>query len=479
MLFNSLPFAAFFIIFFFLYWFVFNRKLKLQNLFLLIGSYVFYSWWDWRFLFLIIGNSLLNYLLGIYMDRIKNQKTKDLLMSIGTVAGIGSLIYYKYANFFIVSFVEAFSKFHIHLNIHTVNLVLPLGISFYTFRTLSYLFDINNGKMKPTSDWVAFFSFVAFFPCLLSGPIDRAKSLIPQLEKKREFTYDGAVDALRQILWGFFKKMVIADNLAPIANDIFEHYHRLPASTLVLGVFYSAIQLYTDFSGYSDMAIGIGRLLGFRVAKNFDYPFFAQSIPEFWRKWHISLTQWISDYVYTPLSLKFRDYGKLGVTMAIMINFTLIGMWHGASWRFVIFGMLNGVYLVPLILRGTINKNKKLDPNKPWPSFAEFRNMLQTFVLINISIILFKAESVSQAVEFFGRIFSKSIIHYPKNAQPFFILVITLFLIIEWGQRNKQHVLEGLNLQMSKPVRWALYSFLIMSIMVFTGHEEPFIYFKF
>ena len=206
MLFNSLPFAAFFIIFFFLYWFVFNRKLKLQNLFLLIGSYVFYSWWDWRFLFLIIGNSLLNYLLGIYMDRIKNQKTKDLLMSIGTVAGIGSLIYYKYANFFIVSFVEAFSKFHIHLNIHTVNLVLPLGISFYTFRTLSYLFDINNGKMKPTSDWVAFFSFVAFFPCLLSGPIDRAKSLIPQLEKKREFTYDGAVDALRQILWGFFEK---------------------------------------------------------------------------------------------------------------------------------------------------------------------------------------------------------------------------------------------------------------------------------
>jgi len=268
--FNSIPFVCFFIVFFFLYWLVFNRSLKLQNLFILLGSYVFYGWWDWRFLVLLVSYSLLNYLLGYYIYKATAQKTKIILKNIGVLVGLGTLFYFKYTNFFIASFLTAFAKFNIHLNIHTLALALPLGISFYTFRTLSYLFDIKNGKIKPATNWVTFFSFVAFFPTLLSGPIDKAKTLIPQFEKKRKFQYDVAVDAIRQILWGIFKKIVIADKLADITNPIFDNYHSYPGSTLALATVYYAVQLYADFSGYSDMAIGLARLMGFEVTRNFD-----------------------------------------------------------------------------------------------------------------------------------------------------------------------------------------------------------------
>jgi alginate O-acetyltransferase complex protein AlgI len=356
MIFNSAPFFIFFTAFFLLYWLVFNRNLKLQNLLILTGSYVFYAWWDWRFLFLLAGYSLLNFLLGLYMGRVKSQRAKNWLMYTGVIAGLGSLLYFKYSNFFITSLLGIFPR----LDIHTIQLILPLGISFYTFRTLSYLFDIHKGKMQPTTNWVAFFAFVAFFPCLLSGPVDKAKTLLPQLQAKRNFNYTNAADALRQILWGLFKKIVIADNLSLVTNNVYDNYLHLPGSTLLIGIVYFAIQLYADFSGYSDMAIGIARLLGFNITRNFDYPFFAQNIAEFWRKWHISLTSWLTEYVFTPLSITFRDYDKWGLVMAIMINFTLIGIWHGANWTFVLFGILHGFYYIPLIIKGTLNKKKKI-----------------------------------------------------------------------------------------------------------------------
>jgi len=482
MSFNSLPFIVFFVVFFFLYWFIFHRNLKFQNLLILAGSYFFYCWWDWHFLFLLILNSSLNYALGYYMAKATNQRTKSILLYIGVLAGVGSLVYFKYTNFFITSFISAFEKIHIIINIHTINIALPLGISFYTFRTLSYLFDINKEKFKPTSDIVVFFSFVAFFPCLLAGPIDKAQTLIPQLLKKREFNYEKAVDAMRQILYGLFKKIVIADNLAQVTNNIFDNYHHLPGSTLALGVFYYSIEMYTDFSGYSDMAIGFARLIGFDITKNFNFPFFSQSIAEYWRKWHMSLTKWLTEYLFTPLSIALRDYGKMGLILAIIINLTVIGIWHGANWTFVLFGLLHGIYFIPLILKGTMNKNKKIDPDKLLPSFSEFVNMLKTFILVNFAFIFFRSDTVSQAFSIIRRICSISLIQFPQNSKPYFIPVIIVFLLVEWIQRNKQHVLQIENIKQGS-LRWGIYFVLFVTILIFVSAGDQtnngFIYVKF
>ncbi len=263
MVFNSLEFVIFFPVFFLLYWFVFGRNKRAQNIFFLFGSYMFYSWWDWRFLFLLIGSSMANYFLGIYIDKTENEKSKKILVFLGLILGVGGLLVFKYYNFFIDSLISAFATFDIKLNIHSLNLILPLGISFYTFRAISYLLDINNGKVRPSTDFVVVFSYIAFFPCLVAGPIDRAGTFIPQMERIRKFDYSQARDAMQQILWGLFKKVVIADNCSKCTNAIFENYQTLPASSLLLGAFYFTIQVYADFSGYSDMAIGFSQLLGF------------------------------------------------------------------------------------------------------------------------------------------------------------------------------------------------------------------------
>jgi alginate O-acetyltransferase complex protein AlgI len=479
MLFNSLPFAIFFILFFFLYWFVFNRNIKLQNLLILTGSYVFYAWWDWRFLFLLIGSSLLNYWLGLLLYKSNNEKRRNLLLWVGLIQGLGSLLFFKYCNFFIKSIIVAFSEFNIKFDIHTLNIILPLGISFYTFRTLSYLLDIKKGKIKPTDDWIVFFSYVSFFPCLISGPIDRPKTLIPQLEKKRVFDYTQASDGMRQILWGFFKKIVIADNCAVFTTQIFDHYKTLPASSLLFGTFLFTIEIYADFSGYSDIAIGVANLLGFKVIRNFDFPFFAQNIADFWRKWHISLTSWLTDYVFTPLSIYFRDYGKLGLIFAILINFTAIGIWHGANWTFVLFGFLHGCYYIPLILNGSINKKKKINTM----SFKAFLNMVGLFVLVMLTFIIFRSDSLSQAFDYYHRLFSPSIfsglvIDEKVNT----IATLTAFVIMmiaEWFQRDKQHALQ-IDFIKAFPIRALIYFILIFAILFFSPTKSAdFIYFKF
>ncbi len=478
MLFTTIPFTLFFVVFFCLYWFVFGKSLKLQNLLILTGSYIFYAWWDWRFLFLLVGFSLIIFLLGGYMSKTQSQRTKNMLMYTGTVIGLGLLLYFKYTNFFILSFMVAFAKLHVHLDIHTLDIILPIGISFYTFRALSYLFDIHKGKTEPTDDWVVFFSFVAFFPCLLSGPIDKSKTLIPQLERKREFTYEKGADAMRQILWGFFKKMVIADGLAGFTNDIYANYHTLSASTLLMGIFYFAIQLYADFSGYSDMAIGIARLLGFNVTKNFNFPFFAQNIADFWRRWHISLTTWLTDYVFTPLSITFRDYDTMGLIMAILVNFTLIGIWHGSNLTFVLFGFLHGCFYIPLILKGTLNKKNKLNPDKALPTFKELIAMLQTFILASFSFILFRSDNIRDAFGFFKRLFSKSLLSLPSSGR-LFIPIVIILLVIEWIQRNKEHVLQIERIRYAS-VRWGIYLAIIIAIgFFFRADTKTFMYVKF
>lgn len=483
MIFNSIPFFLFFSLFFLLYWLVFKNNVSFQNLLVLAGSYLFYAWWDWRFLFLLAGSSLLNYYLGIYIAKSKNEKQRKLLLFVGLLQGIGGLIFFKYYNFFVTSFADAFSVFNIKIEANTLQLILPLGISFYTFRTISYLLDIDNEKTEPTTSWVVFFSYVAFFPSLVAGPIDRANLLIPQLERKRVFEYDKATDGMRQILWGLFKKVVVADNCAIITNQIFDNYASLPASSLVMGAFVYTIQLYADFSGYSDMAIGFARLLGFNITKNFNFPFFAQNIALFWQRWHISLTSWMTEYVYTPLSFIFRKYGKMGLVAAILLNFLIIGLWHGANWTFVCFGFLHGCYFIPLIIRGTINKKVQVQSDKMLPSFSEFRNMLATFILVAITNIIFRADNISQALDYYKHIFSLSIFSFPSlkiNMNTISAIIFScMTLLIEWLGKKQEYAITVLVRKFSKPVRWAFYYAIAIIIFLFAAKEQQFIYLQF
>jgi len=486
MLFNSSPFLVFFLFFFLVYWLVFKNLLRLQNLFLLLGSYLFYAWFDWRFLFLLIGSSLLNYFLGIWIAKSEKPRQKKIFLFIGLFLGIGTLLLFKYFNFFISSLQPVFT------NLHTLNLILPIGISFYTFRTLSYLLDVDKKKIEPVTDWIVFFNYVSFFPSVISGPIDRATLLVPQLRMKRVFRYPEATDGIRQLLWGLFKKIVIADNCATLVNYVFEDQNSLPASTLLAGAFFYTLQIYADFSGYSDMAIGIARLIGFNITKNFDYPFFAQNIAEFWRKWHISLTSWMTDYVFTPLNIAFRRQETTGLFFSILINFTIIGIWHGANWTFVLFGFLHGCFFIPLIIRGSINKRGTIAKEAVLPTLREFWNMFSTFLLVMLTFILFRSSSLENAFSYYSHLFSSTLLSAPlsgfqRNTVPL-IFFSSLMLIIEWFQRDKQHALQ-LNLQeddiqitkniVAKSLRWTFYIFLIFSILCFEGREQDFIYLKF
>jgi alginate O-acetyltransferase complex protein AlgI len=483
MLFNSIPFALFFSLFFLSYWVLFDKHLTLQNLLILAGSYLFYAWWDPRFLLLLFGSSLLNYFLGLAIHRSGKEKTRNFLLGVGLVQGLGCLAFFKYFNFFIQSFISAFSALRIRSDITTLNIILPLGISFYTFRTLSYLLDIKRRKIEPTRDWIVFLSYVSFFPCIISGPIDRPETLIPQLEKRRVFNYGQASDGMRQILWGLFKKIIIADNCAVFTSGTFDHYTALPASALLAGIFLYTIQIYADFSGYSDMAIGLSSLLGFKITRNFNFPFFAQNIADFWRRWHISLTSWLTDYVFTPLAIYFRDYGKAGLIAAILINFTAIGIWHGPNLTFVLFGFLHGCYYIPLILRGEMNKKEKMRKDRLLPTPAAFGKMAGTFTLVMFTFVIFRADTLSQAFSYYGSLFSPSLFSRFAITEKVNTLVtlacIVLMLLAEWFQRDKQHALQ-IDFITQFPFRALIYFGLILIILFFSPTiNADFIYFKF
>lgn len=487
MLFNSLEFVLFFISFFILYWFVFKQNVKFQNVLILIASYIFMGWWDIRFLLVLIISSIINFVLGIYIAKAEdNENRQRLLLRLGLLHGLGSLLFFKYCNFFIQSFVGAFDAFGVHLNIHTLNIILPLGISFYTFRAMSYLMDIESGKTEPVKDWVVFFSYLSFFPSSLSGPIDKARDFVPQLERSRTFDKVVAADGLRQILWGLFKKVVIADNCSGITAQVFEQYHIYPGSTLVVVAFLYTIEIYADFSGYSDMAVGIARLLGFNIMNNFRLPFFAQNIAEFWQKWHISLTTWMTEYVFTPLSFIFRAQGKRGTILAIIINFVLVGLWHGANWTFIVYGFLHGCYFIPLILKGTVNANKVIAKDSFFPTFKEFANVLGTFLLVMLTLIIFNSHSLSQAVDYYKHLFSSSLFSAPALPAgmrmiklQLTMVFIGIMFIIEWIGRQQTYAIANLGLTWYRPLRWTMYYVLIFLIFYFSGNEQQFIYFQF
>ena len=482
MIFNSIEFLIFFVVVFSLYYFILKEKTKPQNILLLVASYVFYAWANWKILPLLAVTTAVFYGLGIVAFEAKTEKRKSLFTLLGVVFGLGTLLYFKYFNFFISSFKDLFESFGLQTNWHTFKIIVPIGISFYTFRLLSYIIDIQRGKIEPTRDIIAFAAYVAFFPCILAGPIDRPVTLIPQLQSKRVFDYPLAVDGVRQFLWGLFKKTLIADNCAIYVNQVFESYQNQTGSTLLLAAIFYSFQMYADFSGYTDMAIGVAKVLGFRVTKNFDYPYFAQNIAEFWRKWHISLTSWLTDYVFMPLNVKWRDWGKWGMILAIIVNFVLCGLWHGDNWTFVLWGFYHGLLFIPLILSGAMYKKNKIETYKcGFPKLKVLLKIMLTFGLVTLGMVLFRAESIEQAFEYLGGMINKNLLSMPLLMDrtyyiPVFILIM---LIVEWVGRKNQFGLEKLGITWKPVYRYAMYYAVVLLILLFGGKEQVFIYFQF
>jgi len=482
MLFNSIEFAIYLPIVFILYWFVTNRRLKLQNSLLVIASYVFYGWWDWRFLSLIIFSSCIDYLVGVGLSKTEDERKRKLLLWTSIAINIGFLGFFKYFNFFAESFAEAFTFLGKPIEASRLNIILPVGISFYTFQTLSYSIDVYKRKLNPTKDIISFFAFVSFFPQLVAGPIERATNLLPQFYKKRVFNYEKAVDGMRQILWGLFKKVVIADNCAQLANQIFESHTELNGSTLLLGALFFTFQIYGDFSGYSDIAIGTSRLFGFNLMQNFNFPYFSRDIAEFWRRWHISLNTWFRDYLYIPLG---GSHG--GTWMKIrntFIIFLVSGFWHGANWTFILWGFLNACYFLPLMLSN--NNRKNLDTiaeGKLLPSLKEVFQMVTTFGLTVLAWIFFRAETVSQAITYLSGIFSTSLFQIPSHFDRLkalnTVVLIVIFLVIEWIGRDNQFAIQKLGLKWKSSLRNALYYGIVLIILWYGGEKQQFIYFQF
>ena len=480
MLFNSIEFGIFLPIVFFLYWFVFNKGLKIQNILLLIASYIFYGWWDWRFLSLIVFSSVVDYIVGIRLSVTEEKTKRKLLLSISLIVNLGLLGFFKYYNFFIENFTQAFTFLGQNIEANRLRIILPVGISFYTFQTLSYSIDVYRRKLEPTRDIISFFAFVSFFPQLVAGPIERASNLLPQFYKKREFLSTKAFDGVRQILWGLFKKIVIADGCAEYVNYVFDNQSSLGGSTLVIAAVLFAFQIYGDFSGYSDIAIGTARLFGFDLMRNFAFPYFSRDIAEFWRRWHISLSTWFRDYLYIPLGgSRVNTVKKIRNTFVIFI---VSGFWHGANWTFIIWGFLNALYFLPLML---LKKNRKntdtVAENKVFPNLREIFQMTTTFALTVLAWIFFRAENLKSALDYIKSIFSASILSIPYKT-PILLLSLTgVLLLAEWLQRDKQHALQFDTQKTPAFVRWSVYYVVIIGIFIFGKFDSAyeFIYFQF
>ena len=484
MLFNSIEFVVFLPIIFILYWSLSDRNLKLQNILLLIASYFFYGWWDSRFLSLIIFSSSIDYIVGILLSKTEDENKRKNLLLTSIFVNIGFLGFFKYFNFFSESFTQAFTLLGQPFEASRLNIILPIGISFYTFQTLSYSIDVYKKKISPTKDIIAFFSFVSFFPQLVAGPIERATNLLPQFYKKRKFDYLKAIDGLKQILWGLFKKVVIADNCAIIVNDIFVNYASYSASTLVLGVIFFAFQIYGDFSGYSDIAIGTARLFGFNLKQNFAFPYFSRDIAEFWRRWHISLSTWFRDYLYIPLGgSRGSAYKKI---RNIFIIFIVSGFWHGANWTFIIWGALNALYFLPLfILKRNRTHLDIVAEGKILPSIRELLNILLTFSLTAFAWIFFRAESLTHAFSFIKHMANNLYVEIPRNLAVgkwhLFIscILIMIFTTIEWMGREGQYAIEKYSRNWSRVCRWLFYYLILISIFMYSKNQQEFIYFQF
>ena len=482
MLFNSFDFAIFLPIVFGIYWFVLKQDIRAQNLLIIAASYVFYGWWDWRFLGLIFISTLVDYAVGLHLSKQAKPTTRNLLLWTSVAVNLGILGFFKYYNFFLDNFTTVFSFLGQEIPSSSLEIILPVGISFYTFQTLSYTIDIYRQKLSPTRDFISFAAFVGFFPQLVAGPIERAANLLPQFHVQRTFKYDKAADGLRQILWGLFKKVVIADNCAEFTHIIFNSSIDHTGSTLLLGAFLFTLQIYGDFSGYSDIAIGTARLFGFELTQNFAFPFFSRDIGEFWRRWHITLSTWFRDYLYIPLGGSRKG---LGITIRnIFIIFLVSGFWHGANWTFVAWGALHALYFIPLLLLGQNRQYLTIvAKNRALPTIKELMQMTFTFGLVTLAFIFFRSENISQADDIFSAIFSMSLFTVPEVDKMWKIYIILIliggFLTVEWYGRRNKYALETISQDWPKVIRWAFYYLIILLMFVFKGGEQEFIYFQF
>lgn len=477
MLFNSIEYLIFLPLVFLLYWFVFNKRHVLQNLFLIAAGLLFYGWWDWRFLILLLFTAGIDYLVGRLLEITEVEIKRKWIIFLSLAVNIGVLGFFKYFNFFADSLITAFNGIGIHLQARSINIALPVGISFYTFQSMSYTIDVYRRKILPERNVVTFFAFITFFPPLVAGPIERASNMLPQFSAARSFNIDKAKDGLKIMLWGFLKKMVIADGAAILCNNIFGDYRAQTGSTLLLGAFYFSIQIYCDFSGYSDIARGTANLFGFDLMRNFNFPYFSRNIAEFWRKWHISLSTWFRDYLYIPLG------GSKGNTLEKIRNtfiiFIVSGFWHGANWTFIFWGALHAIYFLPLLL---FNKNRSyLDvaaKGKLLPSGKEILQMACTFFLVMFAWIFFRSATIHDAFACIKIILSKSLFSLPRNVDVQLLILISAMLVIEWLQREQPYVLH---FGQTTPVwkRWVAYYTVFLSIYFFAQAQQQFIYFQF
>ncbi|WP_445454326.1 MBOAT family O-acyltransferase [Flavobacterium sp. 25HG05S-40] len=478
MLFNSVNFAIFLPIVFILYWFVVNKNLKLQNLLLLVSSYFFYACWDWRFMFLLIFSTVLDYFTGLKMAESETKNGKKFWFWLSITINLGFLGVFKYYNFFAESFAELIANFGLQVSPWTLQVILPVGISFYTFHGLSYVIDIYKNRIPAEKNFVEYSVFVSFFPLLVAGPIERATHLLPQIKVKRTFNYDRAIDGLRQILWGLFKKIVIADQCAIYANQIFNDAGHQSGSNLFLGALFFTFQIYGDFSGYSDIALGTARLFGIELLRNFAFPYFSRDIAEFWRRWHISLSTWFRDYLYIPLGgSKGGTWMKVRNTFII---FLVSGFWHGANWTFIAWGFLNALFIMPSIIFNTNRNNIEIVAKGSYlPSLKDFLSILITFLLTVFAWIFFRAASIGSAFAYIREMFSTSLFTKPTILPYIVFFFIVFFMTIEWLGREQEYALKKFGFHWPKFIRQGFYMMLIIAIFLFSTKEQQFIYFQF
>ncbi|UFH35706.1 MBOAT family O-acyltransferase [Flavobacterium acetivorans] len=477
MFFNSLSFAIFLPIVFVLYWFVFNKTKSSQNLLLIVASYYFYSCWDWRFLFLLIFSTFLDYYTGIRIEKSETEKGRKFWFWLSIIVNLGFLGIFKYYNFFAASFSELLNGFGLKTSPLLLNVILPVGISFYTFHGLSYVIDIYYKRIKAEYNFVDYSLFVSYFPLLVAGPIERATHLLPEVKVKRTFNFNQAKEGVYQIIWGLVKKVVIADSCATYANAIFDNYESMNSLSLVLGAFYFAFQIYGDFSGYSDMALGMSKLFGLELLRNFNFPYFSRDIAEFWRRWHISLSSWFRDYVYIPLG--GSKGSKLKQLRNVFVIFLLSGFWHGANWTFIAWGFINALYFLPLLL---LNKNRSnietVSLNWNLDSLKVIFSMLSTFALTCLAWVFFRAESINVAFDYIGRVFSNRsfVSQYLKNERYSYeiIILIIAFIWVEWNSRTKLEPISG----RFSGLKVALCIMAIVALGTYSDYKE-FIYFQF
>lgn len=482
MLFNSIAFLLFLPTVFLLYWSV-KKHRKIQNFIIFVASYFFYGCWNWRFLLLLFLTTFLSFVSGLLLEKYERWSTRKLICGSNIIINLAILGYFKYFNFFVGSLQDLFSLAGYQLDAITLQVVLPVGISFYTFQALSYSIDVYRKQIRATHEFFSFASFIAFFPQLVAGPIEQASNLLPQFLRSRHFDYNTAVQGMRQILWGFFKKIIIADNCAKLANGVFDHYTDVNGSMLILGMLFFTFQIYGDFSGYSDIALGTARLFGVQLRRNFDLPYFSRDISEFWRRWHISLNKWFIQYIYIPLG--GNRNGKKKHIRNILVVFLLSGLWHGANWTFIVWGLYNGILLV--ISTFYPHRYCELSDYRIIPSFKDITRILGTFCLCSFGWVIFRAQTLSDAVIYFRLLFSQNPFTHPNYSaagginsfQVFFTIgFIILLQVTEWLQRDKEFALD-LSEVHSRTIRWSIYIGFLIVFSVFAGSQAEFIYFQF